>query len=92
MSKSTSNKKSGDENEEEYKNVKFNNSLDSYTLNVMVKTNITGNTATRLTKDMLYISDRDEQESRQLNLETYPFFTFKYDYPVEKLRKIRKYK
>lgn len=92
MSKSTSNKKSGDENEEEYKNVKFNNSLDFYTLNVMVKTNITGNTATRLTKDMLYISDRDEQEARQLNLETYPFFTFKYDYPVEKLRKIRNYK
>tara|TARA_B100000900_G_scaffold412927_1_gene435727 strand:- start:2592 stop:4463 length:1872 start_codon:yes stop_codon:yes gene_type:complete len=92
MSKSTSNKKSGDENEEEYKYVKFNNSLDFYTLNVMVKTNITGSTATRLTKDMLYISDRDEQEARQINLETYPLFTYKYDYPVEKLRKIRNYK
>ena len=69
-----------------------NDSLDIYTLKIMVETNI-DNQVTALTNDMLSVSSKDiDEQSLNVSLNKYPYFTYKYEYPLDELRKIRNYK
>lgn len=69
-----------------------NDSLDVYTLKIMVETNI-NNDITTLTNDMLYVSPKDiEEQALNVSLNKYPYFTYKYEYPLKDLRRMLNYK
>jgi len=69
-----------------------NDSLDIYTLKIMVETNINSELIT-LTNDILSVSSKDiEEQALNVSLNKYPYFTYKYEYPLGELRKIRNYK
>ena len=70
----------------------YNDSGDIYTLHMKILTNFSKGTPVLLTKDMLLISDEDKEGTRPVNLETYPLFTYKVEYPLDELRKIFNYK
>lgn len=69
-----------------------NDSLDIYTLKIMVETNM-NNDITALTNDMLSVSPEDiREQALNVSLNKYPYFTYKYEYPLNELRKFRNYK
>lgn len=74
--------------EEEKEDKKYNDSGDTYTLHVQILTNFSKGNPVLFTKDMLDVSEQDKKEGEKLNLETYPLFTYKVEYPLDKLRSI----
>ena len=95
----SSKKKMDEEKKEEEKEellkekaIMNNDSLDIYTLKIMVETNINSELIT-LTNDILSVSSKDlEEQALNVSLNKYPYFTYKYEYPLGELRKIRNYK
>ena len=69
----------------------FNNSKETYTLEMQILTNFSKSKPTLLTKDMLVISEQDKREGEKVSLDTYPLFTYQVEYPVSKLRSIVNY-
>ena len=65
----------------------FNNSKETYTLEMQILTNFSKSKPTLLTKDMLVISEQDKREGEKVSLDTYPLFTYQVEYPVTKIKK-----
>ena len=74
--------------EEKKEDKNYNDSGDTYTLHVQILTNFSKGNPVLFTKDMLDVSEQDKKEGEKLNLETYPLFTYKVEYPLDKLRSI----
>ena len=68
----------------------INDSEDIYELNIMIDTDI-DNKYTPLNVNMLVISDKDKNTSIKRNLNSIPYFTYKYKYPIAYLKKIINY-
>ena len=77
-----------EEKKEEKEDKNYNDSGDTYTLHVQILTNFSKGNPVLFTKDMLDVSEQDKKEGEKLNLETYPLFTYKVEYPLDKLRSI----
>ena len=77
-----------EEKKEEKEDKNYNDSGDMYTLHVQILTNFSKGKPVLFTKDMLDVSEQDKKEGEKLNLETYPLFTYKVEYPLDKLRSI----
>lgn len=77
-----------EEEEEKKEDKNYNDSGDTYTLHVQILTNFSKGNPVLFTKDMLDVSEQDKKEGEKLNLETYPLFTYKVEYPLDKLRSI----
>tara|TARA_B100000123_G_scaffold56851_1_gene39548 strand:- start:291 stop:2228 length:1938 start_codon:yes stop_codon:yes gene_type:complete len=72
-------------------NKNYNDSNEMYTLEMQILTNYSKGKPTLLTNNMLVIPELDKKEGENLALESYPFFTYKVDYPIQKLRSIVNY-
>ena len=74
------------------KSILTNDSLDTYALKIMIETNI-NNEILPLTNDILYVSPEDiKEQSLKVSLNKYPYFTYKYEFPLSELKQIRNYK
>ena len=74
------------------KSILTNDSLDTYALKIMIETNI-NNEILPLTNDVLYVSPEDiKEQSLKVSLNKYPYFTYKYEFPLSELKQIRNYK
>ncbi len=73
------------------KTTNFNDSKEMYTLEMQILTNYSKGKSTVLTNNMLIVPEIDKKEGENLALESYPFFTYKVEYPLQKLRNIVNY-
>lgn len=73
------------------KTTNFNDSKEMYTLEMQILTNYSKGKPTLLTNNMLVVPELDKKEGENLALESYPFFTYKVEYPLQKLRNIVNY-
>ena len=69
----------------------FNDSKEMYALEMQILTNYSKGKPTLLTNNMLMVPELDKKEGENLVLESYPFFTYKVEYPLQKLRNIVNY-
>ena len=72
-------------------NKNFNDSKEMYTLEMQILTNYSKGKPTLLTNNILVVPEIDKKEGENLALESYPFFTYKVEYPLQKLRNIINY-
>ena len=72
-------------------NKNYNDSKEMYTLEMQILTNYSKGKPTLLTNNILVVPEIDKKEGENLALESYPFFTYKVEYPLQKLRNIINY-
>lgn len=73
------------------KTTNYDDSKEMYTLEMQILTNYSKGKSTLLTNNMLVVPELDKKEGENLSLESYPFFTYKVEYPLQKLRSIVNY-